>query len=82
MDYEVLRNWRFEEVEQRYGRRDTILYALGLGLGHDPADTHQLRFVYEKELMALPTMAVVLGYPGMFLRDPRIKADWRRLLHG
>lgn len=82
MDYEVLRNWRFEEVEQRYGRRDTILYALGLGLGHDPADAHQLRFVYEKELMTLPTMAVVLGYPGMFLRDPRIKADWRRLLHG
>jgi acyl dehydratase len=82
MDYEALKNWRFEEVEQRYGKRDTILYALGLGLGHDPADAHQLRFVYEKELLALPTMAVVLGYPGMFLRDPRIKADWRRLLHG
>ncbi|HTS90609.1 MAG TPA: MaoC/PaaZ C-terminal domain-containing protein [Stellaceae bacterium] len=82
MDYETLKNWRFEEVVQRYTARDSILYALGLGLGHDPMDRHQLRFVYEKELLALPTMAVVLGYPGMFVRDPRLKIDWRRVLHG
>jgi len=55
---------------------------LGLGLGHDPVDAHQLRFVYEKGLLALPTMAVILGYPGMFVRDPRLKVDWKRVLHG
>ena len=82
MNYEALKNWRFEDVEQRYTARETILYALGLGLGHDPVDAHQLRFVYEKELLALPSMAVVLGYPGMFVRDPRLEVDWKRVLHG
>ena len=52
------------EVEQRLTRRDTILYALGIGLGSDPVDASQLRFVYEQDLQALPTMAIILGYPG------------------
>ena len=52
------------EVEQRLTRRDTILYALGVGLGSDPVDVNQLRFVYEQGLQALPTMAIILGYPG------------------
>ena len=56
-------------------RRDTILYALGIG-------AHELDFVYEERLQALPTMAVVLAYPGFFWRDPAYGADWRRIVHG
>jgi acyl dehydratase len=82
MDYEALKTWQFQDVRQSYTRRDTMLYALGLGLGADPMDKNQLRFVYERELSALPTMPVVLGGPGMWVRDPRIKADWKRVLHG
>ena len=41
--------------------KDTIPYALGLGLGADPMDERQLRFVYEKDLLALPTIATVLA---------------------
>lgn len=52
------------EVEQTLSKRDTILYALGVGLGADPCDEKQLRFVYEDGLKALPTMAIILGYPG------------------
>jgi len=48
--------------------RDTMLYALGLGLGADPLDEKQLRFVYEKDLQALPTMAVVLAAPHAWLK--------------
>jgi len=59
-----LLNWVIPEVEQRLTRRDTILYALGVGLGADPCDTDQLKFVYEDRLQALPTMAIILGYPG------------------
>jgi acyl dehydratase len=51
-------------VTQRLTKRDTILYALGVGLGADPCDEDQLKFVYERDLVALPTMAIVLGYPG------------------
>jgi acyl dehydratase len=51
-------------VEQTLTRRDTMLYALGVGLGADPMDEQQLQYVYEKDLKALPTMAIILGYPG------------------
>ncbi|MCW5731240.1 MAG: MaoC family dehydratase N-terminal domain-containing protein [Alphaproteobacteria bacterium] len=82
IDYEKLKNWRFPEIEHSYRAKDTILYALGLGLGHDPMDEKQLRFVYEDGLKALPTLAVVLGYPGFWLKNPETGADWRRVLHG
>jgi acyl dehydratase len=82
IDRDKLLAWPFEPVEQRYEERDTILYALGLGLGAEPTDPRQLRFVYEKGLQALPSMGVILGYPGLWLSDPRTGADWRRLVHG
>ena len=44
--YERLLQYRIPEVEQRLTARDTMLYALGVGLGADPADEKQLRFVY------------------------------------
>jgi len=64
INYEKLINWVIPEVEQHLTRRDTILYALGVGLGADPCDADQLKFVYEDRLQALPTMAIILGYPG------------------
>jgi acyl dehydratase len=66
--YERLLNYRIPEVEQHLTARDTMLYALGVGLGADPLDERELRFVYEKELQALPTMAVVLASPTAWIR--------------
>lgn len=82
IDPDKLLNWRFADVRHSYGERDTMLYALGLGCGHDPLDAPDLRFVYEDRLKVLPTMAVVLGYPGFWMKDPETGIDWRRLLHG
>jgi acyl dehydratase len=82
IDYRKLKNWTIPPVEQRYAVRDTILYALGLGCGADPTDRDELRFVYEDGLAALPTMAVVLGAPGFWLKDPATGVDWRKVLHG
>ena len=62
--YDKLINWKIPEVEQQLTKRDTILYALGVGLGADPCDLNQLKFVYEPNLEALPSMAIILGYPG------------------
>ncbi len=64
IDHEKLINFGIPEVEQALTRRDTMLYALGVGLGADPMDEDQLKFVYEEKLVALPTMAIILGYPG------------------
>lgn len=82
LEYETLLHWPFADIEQSYDERDTILYALGLGIGETPTDPDQLRFVYENGLAALPTMAVTLGYPGLYLSDPRTGVDWKRMLHG
>jgi acyl dehydratase len=82
IDYDTLKNWHFPDLEHRYETRDTILYALGVGCGADPMDKQELQFVYEDGLKALPTMAVVLGYPGFWLKDPKTGVDWRMVLHG
>jgi acyl dehydratase len=64
LDYDALMKLVVPPLEQKLEPRDVILYALGVGLGADPLDAKQLRFVYEEGLQALPTMAIVLGYPG------------------
>ncbi len=82
LDYDKLMNWPFPELEHSYTERDTMLYALGVGCGHDPLDPADLAYVYEDGLRTLPTMAVVLGYPGFWLKDPESGVDWRKTLHG
>jgi acyl dehydratase len=82
IDVAKLKAWPFEPVEQRYSQRDTLLYALGVGVGHEPMDGDALRYVYEDGLQALPTMAVVLGSPGFWAKDPATGIDWVKLLHG
>ncbi len=82
IDHAALANWTFADVQHRYTKRDTILYALGVGAGAAPHDPDDLRYVYEEEtLRALPTMAVVLGYPGFWMRWPETGIDWRAVLH-
>jgi acyl dehydratase len=46
----------------RWSERDTLLYALGVGLGHDALDAAELPFVYEKGLRALPTQATAIAW--------------------
>ncbi|MBS0469147.1 MAG: MaoC family dehydratase N-terminal domain-containing protein [Proteobacteria bacterium] len=85
IDYQHLKNRAFAPIAQHYTERDTMLYALSLGLGNDPLDAGALPFVYEGAqggLRALPTQAVVLGYPGFWAREPDTGIDWVKLLHG
>ena len=82
IDHDRLMARPFPERRHTYTRQDSILYALGLGLGADPVDPAQLQFVYEDGLKAFPTMAVVLGYPGFWMREPDCGIDWVRVVHG
>lgn len=79
---DTLLNWPFAPIEQTYTARDTMLYALGVGLGTDPLDLQQIPFVYEANLQALPTMCVVLGTPGFWIKDPATGITWQKVLHG
>ena len=82
MDLEALKAHRFEPKRLRYGSRDTILYALSLGVGSDPLCPRQLRFTYEKGLAALPTLAAVLAHPGAWIANPAFGVNFLKLLHG
>jgi len=83
LDYDMLMALPPWEVRHAYTKRDTILYALGVGAAIEhPADRDELRHVYEKDLEALPTMAVVLAYPGFWQKEPQYKLDWTRIVHG
>lgn len=82
LNYEKLMRTRFEPARHTYSRKDTILYALGVGVGAlDPVDAGDLKYVYEKELVALPTLAVTLAAGAMRLREPGFGIDYRMLLH-
>lgn len=82
LDYQALKEWPFPDLVHSYTTKDTILYALGLGIGSNPVASHELRHVFEPGLVALPTMAVVLGYPGFWMRDPRTGIDSVKVVHG
>ena len=83
IDPEKLLNWKFPEIEHSYTDKDTILYALGAGCAADPAaEPDDLKFVYEKSLEALPTMAVVIAYPGFWLGNPATGVNAAKVLHG
>jgi hypothetical protein len=58
MDIEKIRTMAIEPIVHSYDKRDTILYALGLGYGADPLCEAELPFVYEKDLVCLPTCSV------------------------
>lgn len=83
LDYEKLRRWNSGEVRHAFTAKDAMLYALGVGMGQDPMDRDELRYVTEGELRVLPSMAAVLSHPGFWMRDNReMGIDFVRLVHG
>ncbi len=83
IDYDKLKNWRSPPVRHSYTAKDVMLYALGVGMGQDPLDRDELRYVYEHGLRVLPSMAAVLASPGFWVRDnPELGIDFVRLVHG
>jgi acyl dehydratase len=80
LDYEELLRMESLGNEVRYSDREVILYALGIGLGRDPLNNKELKFVYENDLQTVPTMATVLamGLPTL----ARAPINWVMLVHG
>jgi acyl dehydratase len=78
MRYPEILSIEAEPVEFAYDADYTMLYALGLGCG---AQGDELKFVYEKNLQALPTMAVMMGgASGAFIEQGGI--DYTMIVHG
>lgn len=81
MNLSALINKKFPVITQRYDAAHTILYALGVGAG-DPLDAAQLPYVYERKLKILPSQSSVLLYPGPWLTEPAVGANYGKVLHG
>jgi acyl dehydratase len=82
LDYDRVMALELPDIEHSFAVKDTMLYALGLGFGHDPMNETELAFVYEKDLKALPTMACVLAPSGRAMREANIGIDWNKVVHG
>ncbi|BAI74865.1 maoC-like dehydratase (plasmid) [Azospirillum sp. B510] len=83
IDYEKIKNWPLPPVTHSYTRRDTILYALGIGAATTaPLPESDLKYVYERRLEALPTLAVILASGSSWLANPETGITLTKLLHG
>ncbi|MFL9924314.1 MaoC/PaaZ C-terminal domain-containing protein [Herbaspirillum lusitanum] len=82
IDYHTLKNWNFPVLEHSYDADDSMLYALGVGVGADPTSAGQLQFVYEQNLKALPCMAVILAHPGLWMGVPEAGVNLLKVVHG
>jgi acyl dehydratase len=83
LDYAFVRRWQSPGIRQELTPRDAMLYALGTGMGQDPLDREELRYVTEGALRVMPTMAAVLAYPGPWMRDEKAAGiDFVKLVHG
>jgi acyl dehydratase len=81
MDIEQIKNFDIAPITQSYDKRDTILYALGLGYGASPLDAAELPFVYERNLKCVPSLVNVLCHPGFWAQDKKFGIDWVKILH-
>lgn len=83
LNAETLRSWSLPEVRQSYSVRDSILYAIGIGVSIDATDDGNMNYLYEgRGPKTLPTMAAVIGQRAMWMDTPELGIDWRRIVHG
>lgn len=76
-----------EEVPGSYTDRDSLLYAVAIGMGRDPLDANELQYVCESVgNRVVPTAATVLTKPGRTAKrsGPALmsKMNFALLLHG
>lgn len=78
--HEQLMALRIPERQYSYTDNDTMLYAVGIGLGADPLDREQLAFVYEKKLKVMPSMATVIAWDDSWVIKSGL--DFLKVVHG
>lgn len=80
INLEALKALKITDMRFAYSERETMLYALSIGMGRDPLDSRELPFVFEGAgLQAVPTMAVVLASTGIIRKTG---VDFAKVLHG
>ena len=80
IDYEKLMSLETKNQEFSYSDKETMLYGLGVGFGKDPLNDNELKFVYEKDLKTVPSMATVISWGAGNIRESGI--NYLLVLHG
>ena len=73
MDYQV------PDATQTVSAKDAILYALSVGYGAQPLDPAHLRYIYERDLIAAPTLANIAAHAGPWMKV--LGLEWTRVVH-
>ena len=80
LNYEKLMALKRAGDRFSYSDRDTMLYAIGIGMGRDPYDENELAYTFERsKLKTVPSLATVLT------RVPLLKDcgyDYSKVVHG
>jgi acyl dehydratase len=79
IQYPAILDARIPAQRYAYTERDVLLYALSVGMAHDPLDLRRLKFVYERDLSVLPTFCCVLGHQS--IRDMNLGIDYAKVVH-
>jgi acyl dehydratase len=82
LNYEHLMGLKRAGDRFSYGDRETMLYALGIGMGRDPLDENELAYVFERPGAALKT---VPSFATVLARVPLLKDcgfDYTKVVHG
>ncbi len=80
IDYDKIMALEAKDQAFSYTDRETMLYALGVGLGRDPLAERELAYVYEKELKTVPSMATVIAWGAGALGESGI--NYMMVVHG
>lgn len=80
LNYDELMSKSIYDIPFTYTDTETMLYALGIGMGMDPLNEKELPYVYEQGglLHTVPTLSTVL-VPDMF--PPDLGWDYSQVLH-
>jgi acyl dehydratase len=79
--YDQLMQLAARDVPYAYIERDTLLYAVAIGMGRDPLDSRELDFVYERRgrLRTVPSQAVTVSRQNLIYN---IGLSVEKFLHG
>ncbi len=71
-----------ESADERfaYTDRETMLYAIGVGMGRDPMNEKELDYVFENNLKTIPTMATTVAFGAGRIGETGI--NFMMMVHG
>ena len=80
INYDEIMSLKSENIEISYTDKDSILYGLGVGLGNDPMNMDELKYVYENGQIVLPSMATNFQYHSSLLMSANL--NFIMVVHG